>query len=152
MNSVQPVRLALSPSPTLAALIVALHGIAAACSLTVLTGWFAIATATLVFALGVAAAVDRALLAARRSPRAIEIGPSGEAYCTFADGDSAPVVAGRGAAVTRHWVSLRLRAPWRHSLLVVAGMLTDDNFRLLRLWTLWGRLPAVARQQLPASP
>jgi len=152
VDSVKPVRLALSPSPALACLIVALHGIAAACFLTVLTGWLAIAAATLVLALGAAAAFDRALLAARRSPRTIEIDLAGEAYCTFANGESAPIATGRGAAVSRHWVSLGLRAPWRRSLLVVAGMLTDDNFRLLRLWALWGRLPAVARQQLPASP
>ncbi len=106
----------------------------------------------LVLALGVTAACDRALLSTRRSPRAIEIAPSGEAYCTFASGESAPLAARRASAVTRHWVSLGLRGPWRRSLLIVSGMLTEDNFRLLRLWALWGRLPAVARQQLQASP
>ena len=80
MNSARPVRLALSPSPALATLIVCLHAIAAACFLAVLTGWIAAATAALVVALGAAAAWDRALLGARRSPRAIEVRPSGEAF------------------------------------------------------------------------
>ena len=151
MNSVQPVRLALSPSPALASLIVLLHGAAAASLLTILTGWSAVAAATLVLALGVAAARDRALLAARQSPRSIEIWPSGEAYCTLASGKSVPVEAGPAGAVARHWVSLRLRAPWRRSLLVATGMLTGGNHRLLRLWALWGRLPAVAWRQLPAT-
>ncbi len=152
MNSVRPVRLALSPSPALAGLIVVLHGIAAGCLLTVMTGLLAVAAAMLVLALGVATACDRALLITSRSPRLIEIAPSGEAHCTFASGESAPVVARTARVLARHWVSLGLRAPWRRSLLIAAGMLTEDNFRLLRLWALWGRLPGVARQQLQASP
>ena len=151
MDSVKPVRLALSPSPALASLIVLLHGTAAACFLTVLTGWLAWAAAALVLALGVAAARDRALLAASHSPQSIEIWPSGEAYCTFADGTSVPIGAIPGGAVARRWVSLRLRAPWRRSLLVTTGMLTCGNHRLLRLWALWGRLPAVAWRQRQAT-
>ena len=152
MNSVRPVRLALSPSRALAGLIVVLHGTAAGCFLTVLTGWIAVAAGVLIVSLGVTAACDRALLITRRSPRAIELLPSGEAYCTFASGDSAPLAPRRASVVTRYWVSLGMLAPWRQSLFVVSGMLTEDNFRLLRLWALWGRLPAVAPQQLQASP
>ncbi len=152
MDSVRRVRLALSPSPALAGLIVVLHGIAAGCFLTVLTGWLAVAAAMLILALGVATACDRALLITGHSPRLIEIEPSGEAYCTFASGESAPVVARTASVLARHWVSLGLSAPWRRSLLVATGMLTEDHFRLLRLWALWGRLPGVARQQLQANP
>ena len=148
MNSARPIRLALSPSPGLAALIAFVHGIAAACFLTVLTGWLAVATATLVLALGAAAAWDRALLGARRSPRAIEVRPSGEAFCLLANGEFLPIAAHPGGTVTRYWVSLRLRSPWRRSLILVAGMLPGDAFRLLRLWALWGRLPGVAPRQL----
>jgi hypothetical protein len=151
VNSVQPVRLALSPSPALASLIVLLHGAAAACLLTILTGWSAAAAAALFLALGVAAARDRALLAARHSPRIIEIWPSGEAFCILASGKSLPVEAVPDGAVARQWVSLRLRAPWRRSLLVASGMLTVRDHRWLRLWALWGRLPAVAWRQLRAS-
>ena len=151
MNSARSIRLALSPSVPLAALIVTVHGIAAACFLTVLTGRLAGMLAVLVFALGAAAARNRALLSGRSAPRAIEIRSTGDAICHFADGGSCEIFPWPGG-VTRHWVSLRLRSASRRSLLVVAGMLTADNFRLLRLWALWGKLPAVARRQLPASP
>ena len=148
MNSAQPVRLALSPCGKLAMLILLLHTVAALCFLTILTGWPAAIAAALVLALGVAAAWDRALLRAGRSPRTIEIRPSGEAVCLFAEGDSAAVEA-RGGGVTRYWVALRLRSRWRRSLLVAAGMLPPESFRRLRLWALWGRLPGVAPWQLP---
>jgi len=130
-------------------LILILHSVAALCFLTVLTAWAGFAAALLIAVLGVAAARDRALLRSRRSPSVVEIRPTGEAVCLFANGDSAPVEAQGGSAVTRHWVSLRLRSPLRGSLLVVAGMLPGESFRLLRLWALWGKLPGVAQQQLP---
>ena len=148
MNSAQPVRLALSPSVGLAALVVGLHAAAAVAILTVLTGWPAFAGAVLFAGLGAAAAWDRALLASRRSPRAIEIRPSGEAFCLLADGRTAVVEAAGGNGVTRYWVSLRLRAPVGRSFLVAGGMLPAASFRLLRLWALWGKLPGVAPGQL----
>ena len=128
------------------------HAVAAGCFLTVLTGWLGYAAAALILALGAAAAWDRALLGSGSSPRALEIQPSGEAYCLFADGKSCAIASRPGSAVTRYWVSLRLRSPWRRSLLLVEGMLPRDAFRLLRLWALWGRLPGVAARQLPALP
>ena len=149
MNSAQPVRLALSPSGKLAMLILTLHFLAALCFLTVLTGWLAAIAALLTISLGIAAAWDRALLRSRRAPFAIEIHSSGEARCLYANGDSAALEALGGSAVTRHWVALRLRSPSRRSLLVAAGMLPGESFRLLRLWALWGKLPGVALQQLP---
>ena len=130
-------------------LILTLHLLAALCFLTVLTGWIGAIAALLIAALGIAAASDRALLRSGRSPRAIEIRSSGEAVCLFSNGNSAAVEALGGSAVTRHWVALRLRSPWRTSLLVPAGMLPGESFRLLRLWALWGKLPGVALQQLP---
>ena len=130
-------------------LILILHWFAALCFLTVLTAWAGFAVASLIIALGIAAAWDRALLRSRRSPSVIEIRSTGEAVCLFANGDAAAVEAQGGSAITRHWVSLRLRSPLRGSLLVVAGMLPVESFRLLRLWALWGKLPRVAQQQLP---
>ena len=130
-------------------LILTFHATAALCFLTVMTGWAGVAVGSLVFALGIAAAWDRALLRSRRSPSAIEIRSSGEAICLFTNGDSAAVQAQGGSAVTRHWVALRLRSPLRGSLLVAAGMLPEESFRLLRLWALWGKLPRVAQQQFP---
>jgi hypothetical protein len=151
VNSAQPVRLALSPSGKLAMLVFSLHAAAALCFLTVVTGWLAAAGAGLLFLLGLAALWDRALLRGSRSPKAIEIWPTGEAACQFANGDSAGVEALGGGSVTRYWVALRLRSPSRRSLLVAAGMLPPEAFRLLRLWALWGRLPGVARGQLQVA-
>jgi hypothetical protein len=148
LNSAQPVRLALSPSVGLAALVVGLHAAAAAAILTVLTGWLAFAAAVFFAVLGAAAAWDRALLASRRSPRAIEIQPSGEAFCLLADGRKAAIGQAGGNAVTRYWVSLRLSAPAGRSFLVAGSMLPAASFRLLRLWALWGKLPGVAPGQL----
>jgi len=132
-------------------LIILVHGVAAGCFLTVMTGWAAWLVAVLVLALGTAAAWDRALLRAARSVRAIEIRPSGEAFCLLADGEWLPIAA-PGRAVTRRWVSLRLRSPWRRSLIVTAGLLPREAFRLLRIWALWGRLPGVAPRQLAGLP
>jgi hypothetical protein len=148
LNSAQPVRLALSPSTGLAALVLGLHAAAAAAFLTVLTGWLGLAAALLVFALGAAAAWDRALLRSGRSPRAIEFLASGEARAVLADGSTSAIQPGRGNGVTRYWVSLRLPAQRGRSFLVAGGMLPPSAFRLLRLWALWGRLPAVAPGQL----
>jgi hypothetical protein len=150
VNSAQPVRLALFPSGKFAVLIVIFHAVAALCFLTVLTGWLGIAAASLLIALGAAAAWDRALLRSGRAPRSIEIRPTGEAFCLLANGDSVAVEAHGGSAVTRHWVALRLHSPSRRSLLVAAGMLPAESFRRLRLWALWGKLPGVAPLQLSA--
>ncbi|HEY6967464.1 MAG TPA: hypothetical protein VI229_08365 [Burkholderiales bacterium] len=61
-------------------------------------------------------------------------------------------IAPPGRVVTRYWVSLRLRSPWRRSLILVVGMLPREPLRLLRIWALWGRLPAVASRQLAGLP
>jgi hypothetical protein len=47
-------------------------------------------------------------------------------------------------------VSVPLGAASRRTLLVTADMAGEREFRLLRLWALWGRLPGVASGQLPA--
>jgi hypothetical protein len=136
-------------------LILVLHTFAALCFLTLLTGWSGLMVAVLIFALGVAAAWDRALLRAGGSPQTIEILPSGEARCLFSAGEPA-VIEARGATVTRYWVALRLRRSGsgmaRRSLLVVAGMLPPESLRLLRLWALWTKLPGVAPRQLSGRP
>lgn len=98
-------------------------------------------------ALGGFVAGDRALLRAAGSPRAIEILSDGSAKCLFANGESATLGPGR---VTRSWVALPLRAARRRaSLLVVAGMLAPNDFRRLRLWARWGRLPDPAALERP---
>jgi len=127
--------------------IVGVHATAAACFLTVLTGWIALVLSALTAALGCFAAWDRALLRAARSPKALEISRGGTAKCLFANGESAELRPLKGSSVTRYWVALGLRAPRRRSLFIAAGMLAPEAFRLLRLWALWGRLP-----RLPSAP
>jgi hypothetical protein len=151
-NSTRPLRLELTASPGLAAMIVAVHGAAAACFLTILTGWQGAVLSGLTAALGGIAAWDRALLRSPYSPRTLEISRDGAAKCLFANGESAVLQPLRGTAVTRYWVALGLGSPRRRSLFVAAGMLPPQALRLLRLWALWGKLPRVpSLQPAPGS-
>jgi len=145
-----PLRLELTASPGLAAIIVAAHAAAAGCFLTVLTGWPGIALSGLTLALGGIAARDRALLRSPRSPKALEISRHGTAKCLFANGESAAIHPLRGTAVTRYWIALGLGSPHRKSLFIAAGMLAPQALRLVRLWALWGKLPGVASS--PSAP
>jgi len=80
--------------------------------------------------------------------RAIELEGAG-ATVELADGRriAAPVSARR--YVSRIAVSLPVKAPLRRTLLISRDMLSGDSFRLLSIWALWGKLPAVAQKQLP---
>ena len=150
MSGSRSLTLALAPSRNFAAAILAMHATAAVCFLTILTGWLGVSLAILTTLLGAAAGWDRALLRGRRSPSAIELRPSGEATLRLRDGATGALRAFPGIGVTRHWVALGTALPWRRNLLVVAGMLGEEEFRTLRLWALWGRIPGVAPGQLPA--
>jgi hypothetical protein len=146
--SAPALRLKLVPSPLLALAIVALHAAAAACSVAVLPGLAGGALAAGFLALGVAAAWSRALLRSPASVRALEItGPALAIELT--SGDSIAVEVGERRYVSRVAVTLPLRRP-RRTLLITADMLPADDFRRLRIWALWGRLPGVAAAQLPA--
>ena len=141
-------RLKLVPSPRLALAIVALHAAAAACSVAVLPGLAGGALAAGFLALGAAAAWSRALLRSPASVRALEItGPALAIELT--SGDSIAVEVGERRYVSRLAVTLPLRRP-RRTILVSADMLPADDFRRLRIWALWGKLPGVAAAQLPA--
>jgi hypothetical protein len=142
--------LALRPSGALAAALVALHAVAAACVIGVFPGVAGTTVGVLIVALGAAAAWDRALLKGRRSPRAIELASMGEAALVITQGERFGLAGGQPSAVNRWWVSLPVRAPGRRTLLIPAGMLDPEEFRTLRLWALWGRVPGVASGQLPA--
>ena len=128
-------------------LIVAAHLLAALCILAVSTSGAAFALAMLVLALGGASAWDRALLRGRQSPRSLEISAQGRLEVRLADGSRIPSEAAR--MVNRLLVALILRNRTRSSVLIVAGMLAPEEFRRLRVWALWGRLPGVAPAQLP---
>jgi hypothetical protein len=112
-----------------------------------MTGLTGVALAVLSLALGATAAWNRALLRGARSPRAIEIPPTGEARVILANGEAVAVRAVHGIGVTRHWVALASRSPAGRSMLVTAGMLGPAAARRLRLWALWGRTPGVASGQ-----
>ena len=135
-------RLALSPSWSLAAAIVGLHAAAAAAvALTWATPWgYALAAALLT--LGLAAAWARALLGSSRSVVAIAGGRA-----ELKNGEHLAIAAGRHH-VNRFMVALALSGRVRRTMLVTRDMLGAEEFRRLRLWALWGKMPRVAPEQL----
>ena len=138
-------RLALSPSPPLAALIVALHAAAGAAVLLVMPGPAGGALAAALLALGAAAAWSRALLRSSRSLRALEI-DGASVVLELASGERMAAAHPGRCLVGRAVVVL----PLSRTVLVSADMLSGADFRRLRLWALWQKLPAVAAKQLPA--
>ena len=139
MSNLGSRRLELAPSRTYAGMVLGVHGVAALCFLTTMTGLSGIALAILSFALGGVAAWDRALLRGSRSPRTIEIPRTGGARVILANGEAVPVRPVHGIGVTRHWVALAPLALLGRSHLVTTGMLGPAGARILRLWALWGR-------------
>ena len=144
------VRFELSPSPLLAIAVLAAHAAAAFAAYVSMPGWAGALLAAALVALGVAVAWSRALLRSASSVRAIEVGAA-EPVFHLANGESlAAPVAGR-RYVTRYVVALPLR---NRTLLVTRDMLGAREFRRLRLWALWNRLPSdrqsVAAKQLAA--
>ena len=138
-------RLVLSPSPVFAAVILVLHAAAGASAFLVLGGVAGGALGAALFALGLAAARSRALLRAKRSVRALEI--DGDALALeLAGGERIAAAAPQRCYVSRLAVVVLLQ----RTVLVAADMLSPAEFRRLRLWALWRKLPAVAGKQLPA--
>ena len=148
MSGSSSLRLDLRPSRSLAALIVAAHGAAAAGAAAVLPGPAGGLLAAALLGLGLAAAWGRALLRSRSSVRVIEIGPSG-VVIELAGGERFPAQVDARRYVSRLMVTLPVRRPSRRTLLVTRDMLEGTLFRRLRLWAIWGKLPPVARKQLP---
>jgi hypothetical protein len=142
-------RLELAPSRWLAAGIVLAHLAAAASVYVVLPGWTGSLLALALMALGAAAAWGRALLRSGASVRAIEIGAAQPVF-ELASGERLGAEVAARRYVTRYLVALPLRRPLSRTLLVTADMLDREEFRRLRLWALWNRLPAVAAKQLIA--
>ena len=127
-------------------MIVALHAAAAASVLAVLHGIAAALLALALFLLGLAAAWSRALLRSRASVRALEI--TGQALTLeLRGGDRLAAQIAERRYVSRLAVTLPLRQP-RRTLLITADMLPATEFRRLRIWALWGRLPGVAAAPL----
>jgi hypothetical protein len=138
--------LQLSPSPKLAAVIVAAHLCAAAAAAVAFPGWPGAALAAALAALGLASAWSRALLRSPGSVRGLRL--DGEALVLeLAGGASLAAEPAAARYVSRLLVALPLRRPAR-ALLVTADMLDPDSFRALRVWALWGRVAGVAGKQL----
>jgi len=150
LNGAPLLHLELRGSPALAAVLVLAHAVAAACIAAVLPGPWAWALAVLVLALGAAAAWDRALLRAGRSVRVLELSADGQAALGLADGRRLEGSVAARRNVCPWWVTLPVRGPAGRTLLVARGMLSEGDFRRLRLWALWGRVPGVAGAQLAA--
>jgi len=100
------------------------------------------------FSLGAAAAWSRALLRSGSSVRVLELARAALTI-ELANGERIAAEIGERRYVSRILVTLPLRRP-RRTLLVTADMLPAAEFRRLRIWALWGRLPGVAAAQLPA--
>jgi hypothetical protein len=138
-------RLELRASRALAGVLALVHATGAACVLVVAPGYAGAALAILVLALGGAAARDRALLRARGSVRALELAVDAVATLELADGRRVTAHVAQRRHVGPWWVSLPLSGAMRRDLVVVRDMLSPGEFRALRLWALWGRVPEPAR-------
>ena len=149
MSGSRSLRLRLSPSPAFAAALVALHACAALCILLVLPSFPGAALAICLLALGLAAAWSRALLRSASSVRAIEIQAGGASF-ELAGGERIAAQLTRRRYVNRFMVALPVEGRLRRTVLVTLDMLGEESFRVLRIWALWGKLPQVAPQQLPA--
>jgi hypothetical protein len=125
------------------------HAAAALAAYLVLPSLAGALLASALVALGAAAARSRALLKAAGSVRAIEIGGQEPAF-VLADGARLTAPIGTRRYVSRYMVALPVGKPLARTLLVTADMLSAPEFRRLRLWALWNRLPGVAAAQLAA--
>ncbi|HUQ74800.1 MAG TPA: protein YgfX [Burkholderiales bacterium] len=137
-------RFELSPSPLLAAAIVTAHAGAALAAWLVMPAVAGALLGLALIALGGAAAWSRALLRSSASVRAIQVGGA-ETRIELAGGESFQVRVAERRYVTRYVVVLPLsNTPRNRTLLVTADMLGAAEFRRLRLWALWNRLPSAA--------
>jgi hypothetical protein len=147
LSGSRTLRFEFSPSPVLAVAIVGLHAGAAVSVAIVLPGAGGLLLAAGLLVLGLAAAWSRALLRSAASVRALEIAACG-ATLELAGGRRLPAEFATRRYVSRFLVTLPVTRPRRRTLLVTADMLKDGGFRRLRIWALWGKLPAVAAKQL----
>ena len=138
-------RLELRGSRVLAGALLLVHAAGAACVLAALPGFGGGALALLLVVLGGAAAWDRALLRARGSVRAVELGAEGEAILERADGGRDLRRLSDRRHVGPWWVTLPYADAPGRGLLITRDMLEAADFRRLRLWALWGRLPGAAK-------
>ena len=142
-------RLELSPSWILGSAIVALHAAAASSVFIVIPTPAGAALATAFLALGLASAWSRALLRSKASVRALELSAS-QITLELGSGERLAAELAGHRHVSRFMVTLPVRRPVRRTILVSRDMLNGEEFRRLRLWALWGKLPRVVSEQLQA--
>lgn len=141
-----PLRLELRASRALAGALALVHGAAAAALAAAVPGLAGGALALLALALGAASIWDKALLRSGSAVRALELAAGGAATLVLADGRCLAARIGPRRHIGPGWVALPLSGASRRSLLVLRDMLPPTEFRWLRLWALWGRVPAPALQ------
>lgn len=141
-------RLELGASNALAGALVLIHGTGAACLGWWIPGYAGPAMALLVLGLGAVSIFDRALLRNRASPSALELSADGAVTLESKDGRRQVCRAGARRYVGNRWVILDLSASPRRLLLVARDMLSPADFRRLKLWALWGRVPGAAHPAL----
>jgi hypothetical protein len=137
-------RLELRASRVLAGTLALVHGAGAACLAALVPGVPGLALAVLILALGAATARDRALLRAQGSVRALGLGAGGAVTLELADGRRLAVRVGERRHVGPWWVVLPLKGESRRTLVVARDMLSPEEFRSLKLFALWGRVPVAA--------
>jgi len=98
----------------------------------------------LLLCLGILATWNRALLRAPGSVRLLELGEERQVGAVLASGERLQGHASARCHVGPWWVVVPLASP-RRTVLVARGMLGSEEFRRLRLWALWGRVPALAK-------
>ena len=107
----------------------------------VLPGLAGMLAAALLLLLGMTMVRSRALLRSAASVRAIELaGPKLEVE--LASGERFGAELAERRYVSRLLVLLPLRSPVRRTILISSDMAGRDSFRQLRIWALWGKLPA----------
>jgi len=134
-------RIDLSPSRGLAAIIVSVHVGAGACAGALVAGATGICLGVLIAGLGLAAAWDRALLRGRRSVRALRIVDQDRVILELANAETLPMRISSRRYVSGLAVILPGTASMHRTIVVVRDMLEPGPFRALRLWALWGRVP-----------
>lgn len=137
-------RIRLRASPVLTLLILAAHAAAAGVFVTVLPFPHASACVVLLAILAFVSARERSLLLAASAPSTLEFGGDASLRVGLRGG-----VEVAGQALPRRYVSrwlvvLQLSPPraGRRTILVAKDMLPPGEFRHIRLWALWGAVPA----------
>lgn len=144
MSNARSLRIELSPSRALTAALLAVHGVGGAAAAATLPAPWGGALAAALCALGMAAAWDRALLRGARALRALELLGPDDALVELRDGTRCALRPGVRRSVNKLWLALPVRLPGRRSVLICADMLEPQEFRVLRLWALCGRVASPA--------